>query len=56
MYTLVNVLVLMLGDDDDRFLMDRETGEMKLIHSVRDRLKTPALHLKVMVRLPLLEW
>lgn len=41
----------MLGDDDGRFLMDRETGEMRLIHGVRDRLATPALYLKVMVRL-----
>lgn len=55
MYTLVNVLVFMLGNDDGRFLMDKETGEMKLIHSIRDRLETPVLHLKVMVRLPLLE-
>lgn len=40
----------MLGDDDGRFLMDKETGEMKLIHAVTDKLATPVLHLKVMVR------
>lgn len=43
--------VFTLGNDDGHFLMDRETGEMKLIRGVRDRLTTPALHLKVMVRL-----
>ncbi|XP_034390515.1 cadherin-related family member 5 [Cyclopterus lumpus] len=36
------------GDDDGRFLMDRETGEVKLIHVVGDRLTTPELHLQVM--------
>lgn len=50
-YASVTVLVFILGDDEGRFLMDKETGEMKLIHRVRDRLTTPALHLKVMVRL-----
>lgn len=51
MSTSVTVFVFMLGDDDGRFLMDRETGEVKLIQGVRDRLITPVLHLQVMVRL-----
>lgn len=46
----VTVLVFMLGDDDGRFLMDRETGELKLTRGVRDRLTTPALRIQVMVR------
>lgn len=50
-YTSVNVLVFTLGDNEGHFLMDKETGEMKLIHGFRDRLTTPALHIKVMVRL-----
>lgn len=41
----------MLGDDDQRFLMDRETGEVKLTRGVTDRLSNPALNLQVMVRL-----
>lgn len=44
--------VLTAGDDDGRFLMNRETGEMKMVHSIGNRLHTPVLHLKVMVRLP----
>uniref|UniRef100_UPI0037E95BE8 uncharacterized protein n=1 Tax=Semicossyphus pulcher TaxID=241346 RepID=UPI0037E95BE8 len=36
------------GDDEGRLQMDRETGEMKLLHGVRDRLVTPLLHLQVM--------
>ncbi|XP_041794580.1 cadherin-related family member 5 [Chelmon rostratus] len=39
---------ILSGDDDGHFLMDRETGEVKLIHGVRDRLTTPVLHLQVM--------
>ncbi|TMS05437.1 Cadherin-related family member 5 [Larimichthys crocea] len=39
---------ILSGDDDGRFLMDSETGEMKLIHGVFDRLTTPVLHLQVM--------
>ncbi|XP_071356761.1 cadherin-related family member 5 isoform X2 [Trachinotus anak] len=39
---------ILSGDDDGRFLMDRETGELKLTRGVRDRLITPALHLQVM--------
>ncbi|KAK2842200.1 hypothetical protein Q5P01_012400 [Channa striata] len=37
------------GDDDGHFLMDRKTGEVKLIQGVRNRLATPELHLQVMV-------
>ncbi|XP_069567236.1 cadherin-related family member 5 [Brachyistius frenatus] len=40
--------VILSGDDDGRFQMDRETGEVRLTQGVRDRLTTPALHLKVM--------
>ncbi|XP_070827416.1 cadherin-related family member 5 isoform X1 [Chaetodon trifascialis] len=39
---------ILSGDDDGHFLMDRETGEMKLIQGVIDRLTTPELHLQVM--------
>lgn len=39
---------ILSGDDDGRFLMDRETGEMKMVHGVGNRLQTPELHLKVM--------
>ncbi|XP_040894888.1 cadherin-related family member 5 [Toxotes jaculatrix] len=39
---------ILSGDDDGRFLMDKETGVVKLIQGVRDRLTTPVLHLKVM--------
>lgn len=45
------VFVLVLGNEDGRFRMDTRTGEMKLIKRVTDRLKTPLLHLQVMVRL-----
>ncbi|XP_065813310.1 cadherin-related family member 5 isoform X1 [Labrus bergylta] len=36
------------GDDDERFLIDRETGEVKLVHGVTDRLSMPLVHLQVM--------
>lgn len=49
--TSVTAFVFALGDDDGRFLMDRETGEVKLTRGVKDRLTTPELHLQVMVRL-----
>ncbi|XP_056242605.1 cadherin-related family member 5 [Seriola aureovittata] len=39
---------ILSGDDDGRFLMDKETAEVKLTRGVRDRLTTPALHLQVM--------
>ncbi|KAM3870585.1 uncharacterized protein ACN63O_005711 [Diretmus argenteus] len=39
---------ILSGADDGRFLMDRETGEVKLTRGVEDRLTTPALHLQVM--------
>lgn len=39
---------ILSGDDDGRFLMDRQTGEVRLTRGVRDRLTTPALHLQVM--------
>ncbi|XP_037622875.1 cadherin-related family member 5 [Sebastes umbrosus] len=39
---------ILSGDDDGHFLMDRETGEVKLIRRVGDRLTTPELHLQVM--------
>ncbi|KAM3609120.1 uncharacterized protein V6R79_009918 [Siganus canaliculatus] len=43
----VNYAILS-GDDDGRFLIDRATGEMKLIQGVTDRLITPVLRLQVM--------
>ncbi|KAF3854748.1 hypothetical protein F7725_022803 [Dissostichus mawsoni] len=43
--------VILSGDEDGRFLMDRDTGEVKLMRGVKDRLTTPELHLQVMVRL-----
>lgn len=49
--TSVAMSVLVLGNEDGRFRMDTKTGEMKLIKRVTDRLKTPLLHLRVMVRL-----
>ncbi|XP_051238814.1 cadherin-related family member 5 isoform X2 [Dicentrarchus labrax] len=39
---------ILSGDDDGRFLMDRKTGEVKLIQGFRDRLTTPTLYLQVM--------
>ncbi|KAF7658771.1 hypothetical protein LDENG_00008130 [Lucifuga dentata] len=39
---------ILSGNDDGHFLMDRETGEMRLIQGVKDRLTTPTLHLQVM--------
>ncbi|KAL6106836.1 uncharacterized protein ACO6RY_10606 [Pungitius sinensis] len=36
------------GNDDGCFLMDRETGEVKMICVPADRLTTPELHLQVM--------
>ncbi|XP_068168464.1 cadherin-related family member 5 [Antennarius striatus] len=39
---------ILSGDDDGRFLMDRKTGEIKLIQGVQDRLETPSLQLQVM--------
>ncbi|KAF1386646.1 hypothetical protein PFLUV_G00097040 [Perca fluviatilis] len=39
---------ILSGDDDGRFLMDPETGEVKLIRGIGDRLSTPELHLQVM--------
>ena len=47
----VTGFVVMLGNDDGRFLMDRETGEVRLTQAVKDRLTTPTSHLQVMVRL-----
>ena len=47
----VTVFVFILGDNDGHFLMDKDTGEMKLIRGVGDRLTTPELQLQVMVRL-----
>lgn len=49
-FTSVMAFAFMVGDDEGRFLMDRETGEMKLTRAVKDRLTTPVLHLQVMVR------
>ncbi|KAM9815375.1 cadherin-related family member 5 [Syngnathus typhle] len=43
----VNYAILS-GDDHGRFLMDRQTGEVKFTRAVKDRLVTPALHLQVM--------
>ncbi|XP_068459926.1 cadherin-related family member 5 [Clinocottus analis] len=39
---------ILSGNDDGRFLMDRATGEVKLICVIEDRLTTPELHLQVM--------
>ncbi|XP_029008236.1 uncharacterized protein LOC114856732 [Betta splendens] len=39
---------ILSGDHDGHLLMDRETGEVKLVEGVRDRLTTPALQLQVM--------
>ncbi|CAJ1056772.1 cadherin-related family member 5 [Xyrichtys novacula] len=36
------------GDDEGRFLINTETGEMRLVHGVMDRLVTPLVHLQVM--------
>ncbi|XP_034031384.1 uncharacterized protein LOC117514922 [Thalassophryne amazonica] len=41
-YTIIS------GHNDGHFLMDRETGEVRLIQGVKDRLTTPMLHLQVM--------
>lgn len=43
------------GDDGGRFLLDRETGEMRLVRGVRDRLTSPTLHLNIMVVFQLCE-
>ncbi|XP_061630244.1 cadherin-related family member 5 isoform X1 [Phyllopteryx taeniolatus] len=39
---------ILSGDDHGRFLMDRQTGEVRFTRAVKDRLTTPALHLQVM--------
>ncbi|XP_054475487.1 cadherin-related family member 5 [Anoplopoma fimbria] len=39
---------ILSGDNDGHFLMDRETGEVKLIRGIEDKLTTPELHLQVM--------
>uniref|UniRef100_UPI003AB018EC uncharacterized protein n=1 Tax=Centroberyx gerrardi TaxID=166262 RepID=UPI003AB018EC len=39
---------ILSGDDEGLFLMDKETGEMRLTQVVKDRLTTPVLHLEVM--------
>ncbi|XP_061772800.1 cadherin-related family member 5 [Nerophis ophidion] len=39
---------ILSGDNHGRFLMDRKTGEVRLMRAVKDRLATPALHLQVM--------
>ncbi|XP_074532989.1 uncharacterized protein LOC141796027 [Halichoeres trimaculatus] len=36
------------GDEDGRFLIDRETGDVRLVHGVMDRLLTPLVPLQVM--------
>ncbi|XP_028306513.1 uncharacterized protein LOC114465598 [Gouania willdenowi] len=36
------------GDDDGRFKMDAETGEVRLTHAVTDRIITPSLQLTIM--------
>lgn len=51
MCSLLTAYVFILGDDDGHFLMDKETGEIKLIRGFGERPPTPALHLQVMVRL-----
>ncbi|XP_057692954.1 cadherin-related family member 5 isoform X1 [Corythoichthys intestinalis] len=39
---------ILSGDDHGRFLMDRQTGEVRFTRAVKDRLAIPALHLQVM--------
>ncbi|XP_041853419.1 cadherin-5 [Melanotaenia boesemani] len=39
---------ILSGDDDGRFRIDKETGEMRLAQGVRDRLISPVLRLQVM--------
>ncbi|CAL8263596.1 unnamed protein product [Merluccius merluccius] len=39
---------ILSGADDGRFLMDRQTGEVRLMQAVTDRLTNPTLHLRVM--------
>ncbi|XP_047451498.1 cadherin-related family member 5 [Mugil cephalus] len=39
---------ILSGDDDERFIMDKQTGEVRLIRGVRDRLTAPELYLQVM--------
>ncbi|XP_026167032.1 uncharacterized protein LOC113132865 [Mastacembelus armatus] len=39
--------VILSGNDDGRFLMDKETGDVQLIRGVRDRLTTPMVNLQV---------
>ncbi|TWW76393.1 cadherin-related family member 5 isoform X1 [Takifugu flavidus] len=39
---------ILSGDDDGRFRLDGETGEMRLTRGVSDRLTTPRLHLNIM--------
>ncbi|XP_023146993.1 cadherin-related family member 5 [Amphiprion ocellaris] len=39
---------ILSGDDEGRFSMDRETGEVRLTQGVTDRLTTPVLQLQVM--------
>ena len=44
------LLYPMAGGDDGRFQMDRQTGEVRLMQAVTDRLTNPTLHIRVMVR------
>lgn len=51
MYASLTAFLFMPGDDDGHFLMDSETGEVRLIRTITDRLTTPVLELQVMVSL-----
>ncbi|CAL8358767.1 unnamed protein product [Lota lota] len=39
---------ILSGGDDGRFQMDRQTGEVRLMQAVTDRLTNPTLHIRVM--------
>ncbi|KAJ3596120.1 hypothetical protein NHX12_002529 [Muraenolepis orangiensis] len=39
---------ILSGGDDGRFQMDKQTGEVRLMQAVTDRLTNPTLHLRVM--------
>ncbi|XP_059916097.1 cadherin-related family member 5 [Gadus macrocephalus] len=39
---------ILSGGDDGRFQMDRQTGEVRLMQAVTDRLTKPTLHIRVM--------
>lgn len=42
--------VTLSEDEDGHFSINRETGELRLMKGLKDRLITPVVHLQVMVR------